>query len=465
MIFRRASLHEKIRNLMKPILWWLRLAGLAGAKSASRTYSTSEWAAVPHRSWGAAPVGLPFSFSFDFRTSAFFLRRLGVGLLTCFWTAFGYAAVTPTFVPTDDAQIVAQLRPSGLSSSERELRTLRASLAQNPTNLPLATDVARRLIQQARRESDPRYLGQAEVALGPWWNQAVPPVEALVLRATIRQSLHDFTAALTDLDAALAIDGRNLQAWLTKFTVHTVRGEYESARRACVPLLRLGDNLTATTAAATLASLTGDASRSLRLLETALARDAQAPVPTRLWALTQLAETLDRLGRAPEAERHFQAALAPSPHDPYLLGAYADFLLDQHRPAEVAGLLRDFARMDGLLLRLAEAQAVLPAESSALKSEVAELTARFANARDRGDRVHLREEARFNLRLLGQPAAALALARENWGIQKEPADARLLLEAARMAKDRPTEDAVLAWVATNRLEDIHLQPRALASLP
>ncbi len=442
-----------------------RLPSLAGAKSASQTYSTSEWAAVPHRSWGTAPVGLPSASSFDFRTRAFFSWRLGVGLLACFWTAFGYAAVTPTFVPTDDAQVVAQLRPSGLSSGERELRTLRASLAQNPTNLPLATDVARRLIQQARRESDPRFLGQAEVALAPWWNQAVPPVEALVLRATIRQSLHDFTTALTDLDAALAIDGRNLQVWLTKFTVHTVRGEYESARRACVPLLRLGDNLTATTAAATLASLTGDAARSLKLLDAALTRDAQAPVATRVWALTQLAETSDRLGHTADAERHFQAALALAPHDPYLLGAYADFLLDQHRPAEVASLLRDFARMDGLLLRLAEAHAVRPAESSALKSEVAELSARFANARDRGDRVHLREEARFHLRLLGQPTSALPLARDNWAIQKEPADARLLLEAARLAKDRPTEDAVLAWVATNRLEDIHLQPRALASLP
>jgi tetratricopeptide (TPR) repeat protein len=393
------------------------------------------------------------------------LPHLCAGLLVCFWSVLGYAEVTATFVPADDAQVVVQLRPSGLSASERELRMLRASLAQNPTNLPLAADLARRLIQQARRESDPRYLGQAEVALAPWWHQAAPPVEALILRATIRQSLHDFTAALADLDAALKLDGRNIQAWLTQFTVHTVRGEYDSARRDCLPLLRLGDNLTATTAAATLASLTGDADRSLALLEAALARNAQAPAATRLWALTQLAETCDRRGRVADAGRHFQAALALSPQDPYLLGAYADFLLDQRRPAEAAALLRDFGRMDGLLLRLAEAHAALPAESSALKSEVAELTARFANARDRGDRVHLREEARFHLRLLGQPAVALPLARENWGIQKEPADARLLLEAARQAKDRPAEDAVLAWAATNRLEDIHLQPRALASLP
>ena len=382
-------------------------------------------------------------------------------MLVVFFCVAARAEVAATFLPTEDSQIVARLRPSGLNSNERELRTLRASLAQNPTNPSLATDFARRLISQARREADPRYLGQAEVALGPWWTQAVPPVEVLVLRATIRQSLHDFPSALADLDAALAIDRHNVQAWLTKATVHTVRGEFEAARHACVPLLRLADNLTAMTAAATVASLTGDADHSLKLLGDALARESQAPVATRVWALTQLAETSDRLGHVAEADGHFRAALAMSPHDPYLLGAYADFLLDQRRSAEVAVLLRDFSRMDGLLLRLAEAHAALPADA-ALKSEMA---ARFANARERGDLVHQREEARFTLRLLGQPATALRLARENWTVQKEPADARLLLETARAAKDRAVEAEVLAWVTMTRLEDIHIQPGALASLP
>src|SRR2546422_7884202 len=39
--------------------------------------------------------------------------------------------------------------------------------------------------------------------------------------------------------------------------------------------------------------------------------------------------------------------------------------------------------------------------------------------------------ARFNLYLLGNKEKALALARENWKLQREPRDARILLEAAR----------------------------------
>ena len=68
-----------------------------------------------------------------------------------------------------------------------------------------------------------------------------------------------------------------------------------------------------------------------------------------------LAETLARLGHFPAAETHFREGLKLAPRDPYLLGAYADFLLGQNRPKEVAELLGEHKRIDGLLLRWAEA--------------------------------------------------------------------------------------------------------------
>ena len=64
-----------------------------------------------------------------------------------------------------------------------------------------------------------------------------------------------------------------------------------------------------------------------------------------------------------------------------------------------------------------------------------QLRDRFEASRLRGDRVHLREEARFTLHLLNDPKAALKLAQENWQVQKEPADVRILLEAALAAHD------------------------------
>jgi Tfp pilus assembly protein PilF len=351
--------------------------------------------------------------------------------------------------------VLERLRTAPLSPADRELRRLQAELRADPTNAPLAARVASRLVAKARGESDPRWLGQALAALAPWSASHTAPVEVLVLRATVRQGLHDFESALSDLDAALRLDPRHAQAWLTQASIHTVRGEFDEARRACWPLLRLTDELTFTAATASIASLTGQARPSAEQLEAALARQTSAPVPVRLWALTLLAEISARLGDLVEADSAFRQALALDDRDPYLLGAYADFLLDAHRPEPVITMLASHARLDALLLRQAEARQKQgnTAETARL---VAALRARFDIARQRGDRVHLREEARFQLRLLHQPAAALALAKENWLVQKEPADARLLLECARAAGDDATVRLVRAWARATRLEDVTL---------
>ena len=59
--------------------------------------------------------------------------------------------------------------------------------------------------------------------------------------------------------------------------------------------------------------------------------------------------------------------------------------------------------------------------------------------------------------MLKQPAEALRLAQSNWKVQKEPRDARVLLEAA-VALRRP-EDAqpVLDWMGQTRIDDWYLQ--------
>ncbi len=85
-----------------------------------------------------------------------------------------------------------------------------------------------------------------------------------------------------------------------------------------------------------------------------------------------------------------------------------------------------------------------------------QLSERFKASRLRGDRIHLREEARFTLHLLSAPEAGLKLAQENWRVQKEPADVRILLEAALAARDAAVVDEVKEWLGNSRLEDVQL---------
>ncbi len=164
-----------------------------------------------------------------------------------------------------------------------------------------------------------------------------------------------------------------------------------------------------------------------------------------------------RLQRWPEAEAHFKEALQLGVTDQFLLGAYADFLLQQKRPAEVLTLLAGWERSDILLLRLAMAGRALNDPRAA--GWAAQLRDRFTAAAQRGDRLHEQEAARFELDIEGNPAKALDLASRNYKAQKEPRDAEILMRAAVAAKQAKAAQPALDWLRTNKYED-----PALASL-
>jgi predicted Zn-dependent protease len=358
------------------------------------------------------------------------------------------------FLPQQDVQVLEHLSVKATDPVAREIRALRARLMHDPQNVDVAVSLATKLIEQSRSEGDPRFLGQAQAVLSPWLNQATPPPSSILLRAMIRQHAHEFDLALADLDAVLSLQPANAQAWLTRASIYQVQGRYEAARRACQPLLRLAGRHVAHTCLADIAGLSGQAIMSREMLTTSLERPGIS-ARERLWILTVLAEIAARTGDVKAAEKHFYDARGLGVKDHYLLGAYADFLLDQGRAQEVVTLLQRETRADGLLLRLALAEQALHLPAS--KDHTAELAARFAASRERGTNVHVREEARFTLALLHEPHRALTLAQANWEVQKEPWDARLLLQSALAVGTQNAARPAIAWFQNNQVEDVRLQ--------
>lgn len=364
------------------------------------------------------------------------------------------SAQAAPFVPAADNHVLERLPYQPNEPVQQQLRSLRAQLQAQPHNLSVAVEVARRYVELGRSSGDPRYAGYAEAALGPWWSSAQPPTTVRLLRATLLQRQHRFDAALADLDAVLEAQPRHAQARLTRATALQVQGAFDGARAECLALQPLTQELVSATCLANVDAATGSLRTSYARLRAVLERHTDAPAGIRAWVLTSLAEMALRGGSVREAEAHFRQALVLDPEDSYLMGAYADFLLDQGNPTEAIELLRDRRRNDGLLLRYALA---LKARGSPdLPSQVDELRSRFAASRLRGDRVHLREEARFTAHLLQDAAGALKLAQQNWAVQKEPADLRILLEAALATQDQAALDSAAAWLARTRLEDVQL---------
>lgn len=373
------------------------------------------------------------------------------------------------YTPADDSEILEQLPPRGGPSGQ--LRPLQAALLQHPDDLDRALLFARAAIDAGRAEQDPRDFGYAESALAPWWHRADAPDRVVLLRAVIEQWRHDFNGAARDLDLLIGRDSdESVQAHLQRAALHLVAGEPLPALRDCVALIGHTDLLGASTCIANANGLRGRAQPSLDSLVAVLPQSADAAPAVRLWALTSCAEMAERLGRDAQAAALYEQALAmmdaAATPDPYLLASAADFMLRHDDAQQVAARLAPLERIDNLLLRLALAESALAqrgdsAMARRLSLHLRMLGERFAEARQRQDAsVHLREEAWYELELLHHPDLALALARRNWQAQREPLDARILLQAALAARQADAAEPVRQWMRDTGIEDVQLQALA-----
>ena len=348
------------------------------------------------------------------------------------------------FTPATDGEVVETLPRAAGDPRAREEKRLRHLLSAAPRDVNAAARLARIQIEDARATSDPRRLGYAQAALAPWWSAPDAPAEILLLRATIRQSRHEFPAALADLDRAAAAEPGDAQVWLTRAIVLSVLARYDEAAASCAPLAVLSSRLVHTVCLSSVRGVTGQARPAAAALARALVQTPPGD-QARPWALSVLAELVGWTGDRAQAERLAREALALDPDDAYTLALLADALLEARRPGEALELLRGREQNDGLLLRMA--LAATDAGATEAPTLVREMAERFAAARLRGDRLHGREEARFELAIRHDPREALALARANWQVQHEPADALILLQTALAAKDRPAAAPAVAWAA------------------
>src|SRR5690606_4068681 len=152
-------------------------------------------------------------------------------------------------------------------------------------DLTAALRVARLAIEQGRNWSDPRRYGEAQAALSPWWSKPKPPDEARVLRAVIKQALHDFPASLAELGDVLEASPGNAQARLTRAFVRLVVGDIAGAREDCRRLPRTIGLLPAAACRARVAALTGSGAEAYPYLARFLASDSAQPPAVQRFAL------------------------------------------------------------------------------------------------------------------------------------------------------------------------------------
>lgn len=360
--------------------------------------------------------------------------------------------------PVADATVIEKLPFRAGDARARELEALRARARKAPGDSDAAVALAQAYFDMAQARGDPRYVGYADAVVSQF--EQHPTADLLVMRGMLRQYRHDFDEALSDFAAALTLAPERADAHAWRGAIYLVEAKYNNARKECAALLALQRPVLHGGCTGLVQAYTGQLTAAYATLQQALtlARyDDQ-----RRWLLTRLGEVSAWLGQNARAERHYRGALALGQDDAYLLAAWADFLLDNERPAEVIRLLAAWDASDPLLLRLAEAETLLQAPQA--KTHEQALEDRFAAAKLRGDTTHRAEEARFQLRLRKNPSLAVQLATANYQVQKEPRDLRVLLESALAAHNPAAAKPGRDWLLSTGFEDVRLRGLATSTL-
>lgn len=242
-----------------------------------------------------------------------------------------------TYLP-EDTEILAEVNSS---VKLKRLKVL-AKTSKKADNLDLLYLVAKQYIELGKQEADPRYYSYASSVLSAQGKEA--PERIKLLQADILQYQHRFKAALKLLDQIIKVKPDDQEALLMRAAIYTELADYARSNRDCKELRNYNLEITCLALNQSLTGQEQQAYKDLKAME--LGQDAAS-----LWSLTITAEVAARLGLLEEAENYYARALAINPNDVYLLGSYADFLLDQDHNQEVLDLLETKQQIESLALR------------------------------------------------------------------------------------------------------------------
>ncbi|MCL7942554.1 tetratricopeptide repeat protein [Marinobacter sp. ATCH36] len=349
------------------------------------------------------------------------------------------AALKPIETDFDDNRIFIELPEPALSAP---------ALPDSPEKL---ADIIQSQIVQSRNTGDPRFLGYAEGLFQQWPGEMTARLQ--VLRATMKQSLHQFDAARQDLDTVIADSDdpqqRN-QARLLLANLELVQGNYKQAREHCTRLQETYPGLVSASCVAQVKARTGNAPDAYNTLREQVRSANTRDVTGRLWAEGTLGDIAAQLGKD-ETTDHWVAVLGVTPDDLYTRSQLADWHLEHGNKARVLELTEGYESVDSL----AVIRAIALKRSGAPQADtlISDLRERFAEARWRGTLLHQRDVARFQLDIEENPADALENAVNNWSDQREPLDTRLVLRASSAAGDQQQQQEIREWLEQQRQTD------------
>jgi tetratricopeptide (TPR) repeat protein len=226
------------------------------------------------------------------------------------------------------------------SPAARKVELARKAIAANPKSVQGYTDLALALARRARETSDTNFYTQAEAALGQALAIEPSNFAALKVQVWLLLGRHEFAQALekaTILNQR-APDDVLVYGFLCDANVEL--GNYADAEKAAQWMLDLRPgNVPALTRVAYLRELFGDLEGAVEAMNLAYQGTSPTETEDRAWILAQVGHLRLIEGRAADAGRVLNQALALFPGYHYALGYLANVRMAQQRFAEAVTLL------------------------------------------------------------------------------------------------------------------------------
>lgn len=362
------------------------------------------------------------------------------------------------YTPKSDDEVLERLPEDFRGTRARQQRQ---ELAEDPENVRDSVALARSYLTTAQTEGDPRYLGYARSVLRPWWDLASPPASVLWVRGWTRAAGFEFDRARADYETALAQAPTLADVAWARLEVQLAQGDFRAATEGWQPFAGRVSPARRAVAKARLAVTRGQVDAAFQELRPFAEVTPPLPPDEQEWVLLALAELARRQGRNDEADRWFGVWRRLGRRNVEGLAEWADFQMDQHRPAAVDAVLSTEVMLDPLAVRWLESTRGTTQTNLALRagrdSVRTGLRTRLEARLARGDATVLPVLLRFLLREEFERATATELARDLWTVRRELRDARIVLEAARRIGDATLATPVRDWVRTNQVADVRLE--------
>lgn len=351
----------------------------------------------------------------------------------------GSAATCATpWIPTDPTQIIERL-PAGMPQPMARTSTPKTALS-----LEQAAPQIEQRLEQAYLQGDPRALGQAEALLAPFAANTSP--QARLLRAAAAQADHRFAQAKIELTALLNEIPNQADAVLMLSSIELVQGNFAAAKQHCQGLRDLSVLTLRLACIAQVEAMTGQINKAKQQLAT-LANMTNGMTDSQArWIYLMQADIAQRSNDAALALDVFSKLDRQSM--PALM-ARADWLLAHRQWQKTRDLLINHLDNDSLLLRLVISEINLGHPDAAKHQQL--LGERVAIWQQRGETAHQREQAAYQ-QLIGPPAKALQIARENWQKQRETADVVVYATAALAAHSAADLSILQDWISSTGFE-------------